>query len=109
MAARVVWKGMAKDITAWCKDCQACSRGKVTVQLKVTVQPIPVPTQQFSHVHVDLVGPLPTSAEGLKYLFTMVDRSSRWLEAIPLAGMDAATCADAFIAAWVVLFGAPGP
>ena len=108
MAARVVWKGMAKDITAWCRDCQACSRGKVTVQPKATVQPIPVPTQRFSHVHVDLVGPLPTSAEGLKYLFTMVDRSSRWLEAIPLAGMDAATCADAFIAAWVARFGVPG-
>jgi hypothetical protein len=66
MAAQVVWKGMAKDITAWCRDCQACSRGKVTVQPKATVQFNPVPTQRFSHVHVDLVRPLPTSADSLK-------------------------------------------
>jgi transposase InsO family protein len=38
----------------------------------------------------------------------MVDRSSRWLEAIPLAGMDAATCADTFITTWIARFGVPG-
>jgi hypothetical protein len=38
----------------------------------------------------------------------MVDRSSRWLEAIPLVDMDDSTCADAFIAAWVARFGVPG-
>jgi hypothetical protein len=108
MTARVIWKGMSKDIPAWSRDCQACSRGKVTLQPKAAVEPVAVPSQRFSHVHVDLVGPLPTSAEGLKYLFTMVDRSSRWLEAIPLKGMDAATCADVFIASWVARFGVPG-
>jgi hypothetical protein len=58
-------------------------------------------------VHVDLIGPLPTSVEGFKYLFTMVDRSSRWLEAAPLKSMLAEDCVDAFISSWVARFGVP--
>jgi cleavage and polyadenylation specificity factor subunit 1 len=107
MAARVVWVGMARDINAWCRECQDCARAKVTRQPAANVEAIPVPAQRFTHVHVDLVGPLPTSREGFRYLFTMVDRSSRWLEAIPLRVMDAAACADAFISGWVARFGVP--
>jgi hypothetical protein len=35
--------------------------------------------------------------EGFKYLFTMVDRSSRWLEATPLKSMAAEDCVEALI------------
>jgi hypothetical protein len=37
----------------------------------------------------------------------MVDRTTRWLEAAPLRTMEAAVCADAFIATWVTRFGVP--
>jgi len=107
MSARVVWVGMARDITAWCRDCQACARGKVTRQPTAAIQPIAVPTQRFSHVHLDLVGPLPTSKDGFRYLLTMVDRASRWIEAIPLRSIEAVTCADAFVAGWIARFGVP--
>jgi cleavage and polyadenylation specificity factor subunit 1 len=60
MAARVVWRGMSSDITAWVRDCQHCQRAKVTAQPAAAVEPIPVPHRRFSHIHVDLVGPLPS-------------------------------------------------
>jgi len=77
LCGRVVWRGMSADITAWCRDCQAWQAAKITKQLRVKIQPIPVPAVRFTHVHVDIVGPLPTLAEGYQYLFTMVDRSTR--------------------------------
>ncbi len=83
------------------------ARAKVRKQPAAAVLPIPVPTQRFSHVHLDLVGPLPTSAQGYRYLFTMVDRTSRWLEAVPLKSMDAAAFAAAFATSWVARFGVP--
>ena len=98
---------MNRDVVAWCCDCQHCARAKVTKQPTAAVQPIPVPRHRFTHVHVDLVGPLSTKPDGYRYLFTMVDRTTRWLEAIPLRDIDAATCADAFTAAWVARFGVP--
>jgi transposase InsO family protein len=107
MSTRVVWAGMSKDIAAWCRECQACQRSKVTRQPVADVQPIAVPSQRFSHVHVDLVGPLPTSRHGMRFLFTMIDRASRWVEAVPLRAMDTATCVEAFISTWVTRFGVP--
>jgi hypothetical protein len=98
---------MNADISQWCKECQLCSRGKASNQAAAAVQPIPVPQHRFSHIHVDLVGPLPVSAAGFTYLFTMIDRSSRWLEAVPLKTMDAAACVDALTSVWIARFGVP--
>ena len=32
ITSKFLWKGCAADIAAWCRECQGCSRGKVTVQ-----------------------------------------------------------------------------
>ncbi len=100
-------KGMRTDIANWCRDCQACQRSKTTRKPAVAVHPIPVPSRRFSYVHVDLVGPLPTSAEGWSYIMTMMDRSTRRIEAAPVRDTAAATCADTLIDAWVARFGVP--
>ena len=55
---------MATDVEAWCKECAACNRAKVTRQPSTTVEKMEVPTARFSHMHVDIVGPLPPSHEG---------------------------------------------
>jgi hypothetical protein len=107
MTAPVVWRGMSQDVSVWCRDCQLCERGKASPQHTAPVQAIPILERCFTHAHVDLVGPLPTSAEGFKHLFTMVDRSSRWLEAAPLKSMAAKDCVDALISSWVARFGVP--
>jgi hypothetical protein len=97
MAVRVAWKGMAKDVAAWCRDCQACACGKVMKQPAANIQPIPVPTKRFFHVHVDLVGPLSTLTDGYRYLFTMVERNSCWVEVVPLCTINAAACTATFV------------
>jgi len=98
---------MNSDVAAWVRDCQECCRGKVTSQPAAPVHPIAVPQHRFSHVHIDLVGPLPVAADGSTYMLTMIDRSTRWLEATPLRSMEAATCADAFINTWITRYGVP--
>ncbi len=56
---------------------------------------IEVPRRPFAHVHVDLVGPLPRSA-GYSYLLTVLDKTTRWPEAIPLAAMTPPTAQRGF-------------
>jgi hypothetical protein len=68
---------MAADVAATTKDCQ---RGKVTAQPAPAVEQILALSRRFSHIHMDLVGPLPSSAAGYSYIFTAVDRSSLPIE-----------------------------
>ena len=68
--------------------------------------PVPVPPRRFTHVDVDIVDPLPTS-RGYTYLLTILDRTTRWPEAVPLQDITAASCAHAFMTGWVARFGVP--
>ena len=106
VSSRFVWPGLAKQVTTWASQCLACQRGKVTRHVHVLPQPIAVPHRRFSHLHVDLVGPLP-AARGATHLFTIVDRSTRWPEAYPVADTSAATCARVLLEEWVARFGVP--
>ena len=92
---------MAANIMQWCRDCQHCQQAKVTKQPRAASQHIPIPTRRFSHVHIDLVGPLPRSSDVFNHIFTMVDRSSRWLEAIPMSSTDTTTIAATFTSSWI--------
>lgn len=106
IAQQFVWPSMNKDITQWCKMCLPCQRSKVQRHTKLLPEKIPVPDRRFEHIHLDLVGPLPPS-RGARYLITMVDRFTRWPEAIPVADATADTVARAVFSHWVARFGAP--
>jgi len=97
---------MAKAITQMARACPHCQRGKVHRHVHLQPAEIPVPHRRFAHIHVDLVRPLPPS-RGHTYLFTIIERTSRWQEAILLASITAANCARARFAGWVSRFGVP--
>jgi hypothetical protein len=106
IATRFCWPQMAKAITLMARACLHCQQGKVHKHVHLQPAEIPVSHRRFTHIHVDLVGPLPPSG-GHTYLFTIIDRTSRWPEAIPLASITAADCARALFASWVSQFGVP--
>jgi hypothetical protein len=58
ISSRFVWRGLSSDVTAWARGCLACQRGKIHHHIRLVPQPIPIPQRRFSHLHVDLVGPL---------------------------------------------------
>jgi Integrase core domain/Integrase zinc binding domain len=107
LSARFVWDGCAADVAQWCRECTGCAQGKTVRHVKAAVEPIAVPTCKFHHVHMDLVGPLPVSAAGHAYFMTMIDRTSRWPEAIPVTTISAEKCADVFVEHWVSRYGVP--
>ena len=65
-----------------------------------------VPDRRFSHVIVDLVGPLPESY-GFKYIFTAIRRTTRYLQAVAIKEPSASEAAVAFLQGWVATFGVP--
>lgn len=106
MARKFMWHGMNKQVSSWAKNCIACQAGKIHRHTKAPLSVFKVPEKRFDHINVDLVGPLPPS-RGYTHLFTIVDRFTRWPEAIPLSDTSASSCARAVVTHWVSRFGIP--
>ncbi len=94
ISSKTVWPFMMKDIKAWCKCCKICQRHSKTKPARAPMHEVPVLTEPFEQVAVDLVGPFPRSRSGHKYLLTMVDMASRYPEALPLKSITAEEVAE---------------
>ena len=100
------WPKMGKQISQFVKTCHACQTVKVPKGIKPKTKVFPVPEERFSEIHTDIVGPLPES-EGMRYIMTLLDRRTRWLECVPLASATSKNCCNAFIRGWLSRYGAP--
>jgi hypothetical protein len=105
ISSRFVWPGLSKD-TAWAKECAACRQSKIHCHFQVRLEPIPLTQRRFALIHINLVGPL-TPSNGFNHILTVIDRTSRCMEALPLANTKGAEVAAALFSGWYCRFGVP--
>ena len=77
ITSRYVWPSINKDVRQWTRSCLQCQRSKVQRHTHTPAGAFTPPDARFTHVHIDIVGPLPTS-NGYTHLLTAVDRFTRW-------------------------------
>jgi len=105
MHTRFIWPSMRKDLKLWCQECVPCQQQKITRHTKPPI--IHFPTgNRFETLHLDIVGPLPAS-QGKSYILTMIDRKTRWPEAIPISSISAPNVAKHLIDTWFSRYGIP--
>ncbi|KAG6453520.1 hypothetical protein O3G_MSEX008200 [Manduca sexta] len=100
------WPSMNKDIGQWAKACSQCQKSKVSRHTISDLGKFPN-AARFEHVHVDIVGPLPTSPQGYRYVVTIIDRYTRWPEAFPVQDINADTVSKCIYEGWIVRYGCP--
>ena len=96
-----VWPNITRDVASYCRSCLSCQTLKISRHNKTLPAHFDLPEERFQHVHIDIVGPLLPS-NGYRYLLTIIDRYSRWPEAIPMYDMTAETVVRKFYDNWVI-------
>ena len=103
---RFVWPRMRADISNWSRSCQQCQRSKVHRHTITAPGTFLAPDARFHHVHIDLVGPLPSS-NGFTHILTCIDRFTRWPVAVPLSTTTSEAVAQKFLEGWISHYGVP--
>ncbi len=98
---------MKKDIQAHIDSCLQCQVRKKSIAKPTPLQPLPTVDQPNQRIHIDLFGPLKTSAHGNKMVLVMTDAFTKYAEAIAIPNKEAETVAMEIFIHWICRFGSP--
>lgn len=92
------WPGCFKDVEHFVRSCDVCQRtGRPNQKRKAPMTAVPIITEPFRRVIVDIGGPLPATKESFKYLLTMVCPATKFPEAVPLRDATSVEVVDALL------------
>lgn len=94
---RFIWPKMTKDIRNFVRGCLICAKRKSHGASKAPLQPVVPPKELWDTVAMDIIGPISPSRSGNCYILTMVEYTSRYVEAVALPDQTAESIAKAFI------------
>ena len=104
---RFYWTGMYVDTKKWIESCQICASTKTPRISKSGLLVTMDANEPFETVATDILGPLPTSDSGNKYIIVFSDYFTRWVEVFAIKETDAETIAKLFVNEIVCRYGAP--
>lgn len=102
------WDSMKKDIKEFIRHCESCQKNKINRRKnKKPMEITSTSTEAFQKIALDIVGPLPLSENGNKYILTLQDDLTKYSQAYPLHKHDAEIIADCFVRNFICKFGIP--
>jgi hypothetical protein len=66
----ITWPNMQEDVIQIIRNCEVCQRVKLGKDLRLKLRISDTQPEPWKKVYLDIVGPLPTSEEGHKYILT---------------------------------------
>ena len=83
-----------RDVAEFCRSCSSCQKTAGRNRVRAPLIPLLMIAQPLERIAMDIVGPLPRSAQGNCYMLVVYDYATRYPEAIPMKHIDAARVAE---------------
>ena len=93
-----------QDIEKWIRECEQCQQSNPVPRAPLGTIKANCP---FEKISWDIMGPLPTSSKGKKYILVVTDIFSKWVEAFPLGFTDTETLARVLVNEVICRYGVP--
>lgn len=90
---RFWWPSIVTDVREYCQSCPPCQR-VARKPTRVPMVPLPVIGEPFRRIAMDMVGPLPRTAGGHRFILVVCDYATRYPEAFPLRDATAPRVAE---------------
>lgn len=92
------WPNCFKDTERYVQSCDVCQRiGKAHDQQKAPLKLVPLISEPFRRLVVDVVGPLPVTKSGYRYILTLICPATKFPEAVPLKEQSSVEIVDALL------------
>ena len=102
------WPNMDADISRHTTACQRCQARRRDIKpIHNLLSPLPQCTEMNQRVHMDLFGPLKTSAQGKKFVLCITDAFTKYAEMLAIENKEAVTVGKAVFERWICKFGTP--
>ena len=104
---RFYWMGMGNDVRRFCRSCDICASRKPPPKKARS------PMKQYNvgapleRTAIDVLGPLPVTSDGNKFILVIADYFTKWTEAFPMSNQEATTVAKILVDEFVSRFGTP--
>lgn len=76
-------------------NCETCHKHRIQNSARTPLYKYPIIPKAFHQIHMDLIGPLPISFDGNKYIIVFVDRFTRYTVISPIKDKTAVSVAHA--------------
>jgi hypothetical protein len=103
---RYYWASLHSDLYKFVKSCVDCQASKRSARIRPPLSSLPV-KDLLENFHIDILGPLPVTSQGHKYILVIIESFSRWPELVPLRTQRATEVAEALYTFIFTRFGAP--
>jgi hypothetical protein len=98
---------MRNDVTEFINECDDSARRKTGYKVEAPLGDVFVAKEFLDIVSLDIVGPLPVTGRGHRYLLTFVDHFARFCAAIRIVRQDTKTIARVFVVRIITQLGVP--
>ena len=104
---RFWWPDIYASTTNFIKSCRTCCTTKEVPLATGLIHPVPVGHRPMERLSMDIMGPLPVTSGGYKYVLVVVDHFTKWIEAFPLKDTKEETVARILVEQIFCRFGIP--
>ena len=101
------WVNLKHDVTTYVNNCIKCNQNKSKRNILAPMKITSSSDQTFEKIFIDIVGPLPTSHEGFKYILTAKDDLSKFIFAIPMEDQTSESIARSLVEGVILQVGVP--